>query len=194
MAVVCRSKGQRVASSEVQGGLVARRPGGVLRSGEPAPEARADRRARTAVPLLPEKGKPRLDPSIPSPGGKCKLQCSRLLLHLLPTYAPTPTASVNRSPTADTTQTPRYSYEHDHNHGSPCLIIASVCANPIPVNVGNCEPQRAQLQANARSKLNARFPQPESSLTRLHISIISLLVARTAANCWRTCSISNARP
>ena len=110
MAVVCRSKGQRVASSEVQGGLVARRPGGVLRSGEPAPEARADRRARTAVPLLPEKGKPRLDPSIPSPGGKCKLQCSRLLLHLLPTYAPTPTASVNRSPTADTTQTPRYSY------------------------------------------------------------------------------------
>jgi hypothetical protein len=29
-----------------------------------------------------------------------------------------------------------------------CLIITSACANRIPVNVGNCEPQRA----HARSK------------------------------------------
>jgi hypothetical protein len=33
-----------------------------------------------------------------------------------------------------------------------CLIIASACANCIPVIVGNCEPQRAQLRAHARSK------------------------------------------
>lgn len=150
-----RVQKQRAKGRELGSGLGARRPGGVLRSGEPAP---GPKRASLASPRLDSI----LSPS-PVREGSFHAPCSCTYAHTSSTYAPTPTACVSEQKTNS---------RHDHRATiqprtrplprprprPSCLIVASACANHIPVKVGNCDPQRAQLRANARSKLNTRSP------------------------------------